>query len=112
MRTLGYDTKEQITGHGFRATARTIIREYLGWDPDVIERHLAHVSKEELGASYDRATFLAQRKVMVQQWVDFLDELGAGKMPKLAENVLWLKRAQPTPAWRSTVARNIPEMVY
>lgn len=93
LRTLGYDTKEQITGHGFRATARTMIREYLGWEPDVIERHLAHVSKEELGASYDRATFLAQRKVMVQQWADFLDELEAGKMPKLADNVLWLKRA-------------------
>jgi hypothetical protein len=70
-----------------------MIREYLGWEPDVIERHLAHVSKEELGASYDRATFLAQRKVMVQQWADFLDELEAGKMPKLADNVLWLKRA-------------------
>jgi len=93
LRTLGYDTQEQITGHGFRATARTMIREYLGWDPEVIERHLAHVSKEEQGGSYDRATFLAQRKEMVQQWADFLDELEAGKMPKLAENVLWLKRA-------------------
>lgn len=93
LRTLGYDTQEQITGHGFRATARTMIREYLGWDPEVIERHLAHVSKEEQGASYDRATFLAQRKEMVQQWADFLDALEANKMPKLAENVLWLKRA-------------------
>lgn len=65
LRTLGYDTKEQITGHGFRATARTMIRECLGWEPDVIERRPAHVSKAELGASYDRATFLAQRKVMV-----------------------------------------------
>ncbi|OWT62031.1 hypothetical protein [Candidimonas nitroreducens] len=58
-----------------------------------VTRHLAHVSKEELGASYDRATFLAQSKMMVQQWTDFLDELEAGKMPKLAENVLWLKQA-------------------
>lgn len=93
LRALGYDTQEQITGHGFRATARTMIREHLGWDPDVIERHLAHVSKEEQGASYDRATFLTQRKEMVQQWADFLDKLEAGKMPKLAENVLWLKQA-------------------
>jgi len=45
LRTLGYDTKEQITGHGFRATTRTMIRECLGWEPEVIERHLAHVSK-------------------------------------------------------------------
>lgn len=79
LRTLGYDTKEQITGHGFRATARTLIRECLGWDKDVIERHLAHVSDEELGGSYDRATFLAQRREMVQAWADLLDDLAAGK---------------------------------
>ena len=91
LRTLGYDTKEQITGHGFRATARTMIREYLGWDRDVIERHLAHVSDEELGGSYDRATFLAQRREMVQLWADFLDELAKGKEPVLADNVRHLK---------------------
>ena len=75
LRTMGYDTKEQITGHGFRATARTMIREYPGWDSDVIERHLAHVSDEELGGSYDRTPLLVQCKTMVQQWADFLDEL-------------------------------------
>lgn len=58
-----------------------MIREYLGWDPDVFERHLAHVSDEELGGCYDRTTFLAQRKTMVQQWADFLDDLEAGKLP-------------------------------
>lgn len=88
LRTMGYDTREDITGHGFRATARTMIREHLGWDPDVIERHLAHVSDEELGGSYDRASFLAQRKEMVQQWADFLDDLEAGKLPVHNENVL------------------------
>ncbi len=51
LRTLGYDTQEQITGHGFRATARTLIRELLGWDREVIERHLVHVCDEELGGS-------------------------------------------------------------
>ena len=81
LRTMGYDTKEQVSGHGFRATARTTIREYLGWDPDVIECHLAHVSDEELSGRYDRAIFLAQRETMVQQWADFLDDLEAGKMP-------------------------------
>lgn len=91
LRTLGYDTKEQITGHGFRATARTMIREYLGWDRDVIERHLAHVSDEELGGSYDRATFLAQRREMVQLWADFLDELAKGKEPILADDVRHLR---------------------
>ncbi|WP_077034710.1 integrase arm-type DNA-binding domain-containing protein [Pelomonas sp. KK5] len=79
LRTLGYDTQEQITGHGFRATARTLIRELLGWDREVIERHLAHVSDEELGGSYDRATHLAQRRKMVQMWADLLDDLADGK---------------------------------
>ena len=79
LRTLGYDTREQITGHGFRATARTLIRELLGWDREVIERHMAHVSDEELGDSYDRATFLDQRHQMIQLWANLLDDLAAGK---------------------------------
>lgn len=80
LRTLGYDTKEQITGHGFRATARTLIRELLGWDREVIERHLAHVSDEELGGSYDRTTHFDQRCRMIQLWADLLDDLAAGKI--------------------------------
>ena len=79
LRTLGYDTQEQITGHGFRATARTLVRELLGWDREVIERHLAHVSDEELGGGYDRATHLEQRRRMVQAWADLLDDLTAGR---------------------------------
>ncbi|KPU96761.1 integrase [Variovorax paradoxus] len=98
LRSMGYDTKEQITGHGFRATARTMIREHLGWDRDVIERHLAHVSDEELGGSYDRATFLVQRKTMVQQWADFLDDLEAGKMPVEEGNVRRFVRPPARPA--------------
>ncbi|RDI29531.1 integrase [Pseudacidovorax intermedius] len=101
LRTMGYDTKEQITGHGFRATARTMIREYLGWDPDVIERHLAHVSDEELGGSYDRTIFLAQRKTMVQQWADFLDDLQVGKMPAQEENVMQFIRPRARHAQRA-----------
>jgi integrase len=93
LRTLGYDTKEQITGHGFRATARTMIREYLGWDKEVIERHLAHISDEELGSSYDRTTFLSQRREMVQLWADWLDTIEAGKFTLNAANVPLLKRA-------------------
>lgn len=78
LRTLGYDTQEQITGHGFRATARTLFRELLGWDKEVIERHLAHVYDEELGGSYDRTTHLAQRRKMIQDWANLLDELECG----------------------------------
>ncbi|MBT9494857.1 MAG: integrase arm-type DNA-binding domain-containing protein [Paucibacter sp.] len=87
LRTLGYDTQEQITGHGFRATARTLIRELLGWDREVIERHLAHVSDEELGGSYDRATHLGQRRKMVQAWADLLDDLTEGKAVEPALHV-------------------------
>lgn len=85
LRTLGYDTREQITGHGFRATARTLVRELLGWDREVIERHLAHVSDEELGGSYDRATHLEQRRRMIQAWADLLDELTLGKEVRPAQ---------------------------
>jgi integrase len=87
LRNLGYSTREQITGHGFRATARTLIRELLGWDREIIERHLAHVSDEELGASYDRATHLGQRRRMVQMWANLLDDLASGKKVKPAADV-------------------------
>ncbi|CAK7047295.1 MAG: Prophage integrase IntA [Kerstersia gyiorum] len=75
LRSLGYNTQDEITGHGFRATARTLIRERLGFDVEVIERHLAHESKEELGSAYDRAQFAEQRRQMVQAWADYLDQL-------------------------------------
>ena len=87
LRTLGYDTREQITGHGFRATARTLIRELLGWDREVIERHLAHVSDEELGGSYDRTTHLDQRRRMIQAWADLLDDLAEGKTRTLSADM-------------------------
>jgi hypothetical protein len=51
----------------------------LGWDKEVIERHLAHVSDEELGGSYDRTTHLEQRRKMIQAWANLLDDLAAGK---------------------------------
>lgn len=79
LRTLGYDTKEQITGHCFRATARTLIRGLLGWDREVFERHLAQVSDEELGDSYDRTTHFEQRRRMIQVWANLLDDLADGK---------------------------------
>jgi integrase len=87
LRTLGYDTKEEITGHGFRATARTLVRELLGWDREVIERHLAHVSDEELGGSYDRTTHLDQRRRMIQAWANLLDDLAAGKPEVISKDL-------------------------
>ena len=87
LRTLGYDTKEEITGHGFRATARALVRELLGWDREVIERHLARVSDEELGGSYDRTTHLEQRRRMVQAWANLLDDLAPGKLEVLSKDL-------------------------
>jgi integrase len=65
LRTIGYSGHE-MTGHGFRATGRTLTLERLGYDKEVIERHLAHGSDEELGDAYDRAQFFDQRRRMSQ----------------------------------------------
>lgn len=78
LKRMGYDTKTQITGHGFRAMARTILHERLKIDPHVIEHQLAHKVPDALGAAYNRTKFIEQRKAMMQQWADYLDELKAG----------------------------------
>lgn len=75
MKRLGIDTKTELTGHGFRAMARTILHERLGFEPDVIEIQLAHKTPGPLGAAYARAKFIDQRKKMMQQWADYLDHL-------------------------------------
>jgi integrase len=78
LRRMGYDTKTKITGHGFRAMARTILHERLNIDPHIIEHQLAHAVPDNLGNAYNRTKFLEQRKAMMQQWADYLDELKAG----------------------------------
>ncbi|HEY8118565.1 MAG TPA: integrase arm-type DNA-binding domain-containing protein [Methylophilaceae bacterium] len=78
LKRMGYDTKTQITGHGFRAMARTILHERLEIDPHIIEHQLAHNVPDALGAAYNRTKFIEQRKTMMQQWADYLDELKAG----------------------------------
>lgn len=78
LRRMGYDTKTEITGHGFRAMARTILHERLNIDPHIIEHQLAHVVPDNLGGAYNRTKFLDQRKTMMQQWADYLDELKTG----------------------------------
>ena len=80
LRRMGYDTKKEITGHGFRAMARTILHERLNIDPHIIEHQLAHRVPDALGAAYNRTKFMEQRKLMMQQWADYLDELKAGAM--------------------------------
>lgn len=78
LKRMGYDTKTQITGHGFRAMARTILHERLNIDPHIIEHQLAHSVPDALGTAYNRTKFIEPRKAMMQQWADYLDELKAG----------------------------------
>lgn len=78
LKRMGYDTKTQITGHGFRAMARTILHERLNIDPHIIEHQLAHKVPDTLGAAYNRTKFIAQRITMMQQWADYLEEIKAG----------------------------------
>ena len=76
LHAMGY--KGRQTWHGFRATGRTLIREELGYDPDVIEAQLAHTGQISHGGAYDRAAFIKARVPMIQQWADYLDKLRAG----------------------------------
>jgi len=78
LRRMGYDTKTEITGHGFRAMARTILHEELQIKPEVIEHQLAHQVPDSLGTAYNRTKFLKERKEMMQLWADYLDALKAG----------------------------------
>jgi integrase len=75
LKRMGYDTQSEITGHGFRAMARTILHERLNIDPHIIEHQLAHKVPDALGSAYNRTKFIEQRKMMMQQWADYLDEL-------------------------------------
>ncbi len=78
LRRMGYDTKTEITGHGFRAMARTILAEELHQKPEVIEHQLAHKVPDTLGTAYNRTKFLKERREMMQLWADYLDKLKTG----------------------------------
>jgi len=75
LRRLGYDTRTEITGHGFRAMARTILHEELEQKPEVIEHQLAHAVPDTLGKACNRTKFLKERRAMMQRWADYLDDL-------------------------------------
>jgi integrase len=74
LRRLGI-SKEEATGHGFRATARTLLDEVLGVRPDFIEHQLAHAVRDPNGRAYNRTAYLPERKKMMQEWADYLDSL-------------------------------------
>lgn len=77
LRYMGYG-KEVMTGHGFRAMARTILDEVLGERPDLIEHQLAHTVRDPLGRAYNRTSHLPARREMMQRWADYLDKLRVG----------------------------------
>ncbi|HGC5726846.1 TPA: tyrosine-type recombinase/integrase [Legionella pneumophila] len=74
LRELGI-SKEELSIHGFRATARTLLDEVMGVRPDFIEHQLGHAVRDPLGRAYNRTKHLAERKKMMQDWADYLDEL-------------------------------------
>ncbi len=77
LRRMGYDTKTEMTGHGFRAMARTILNEELKVDREVIEHQLAHAAPDALGTTYNRTKFIKDRRRMMDLWADYLDKLKA-----------------------------------
>lgn len=95
LRAMGL-AADEVTGHGFRATARTMLHERLGFDPDIIEAQLAHSVRDSLGRAYNRTEFIVQRREMLQAWADYLDQLrtqgAAAAAPKPAS------QAPPRPA--------------
>lgn len=74
LKRMGFDA----TAHGFRASARTMLAERLGFDDRVIEAQLAHSVPDALGRAYNRTEFVAQRAAMMQSWADYMDKLKAG----------------------------------
>lgn len=73
IKCLGYQGR--MTGHGFRALAMSGIKQELGYRHEVVDRQLAHVHKNKIDKAYDRALFLEERKIMMQQWADYIDSL-------------------------------------
>lgn len=78
LRRIGY-SKDEMTAHGFRALARTILDEVLQFRPDFIEHQLAHAVRDPNGRAYNRTAHLAERRKMMQVWADYLDALKVGE---------------------------------
>lgn len=77
LRRMGY-AKDQMTGHGFRSIASTLLNEQ-GWNRDAIERQLAHGERDDVRAAYNYAEYLPERRKMMQAWADFLEKLKEGR---------------------------------
>lgn len=80
---MGMGYQSRMTGHGFRALAMSIIKQELGYRHEVVDRQLAHAPKNRIDAAYDSALLLADRKVMMQEWADYIE--GVSKVLKNKE---------------------------
>jgi integrase len=78
LKRMGYGGK--MTGHGFRSLAMGVIKERLGYRHEVVDRQLSHASGDTYGEAYDRAMFLDERRVMMQQYADYLSAAAGGKV--------------------------------
>jgi len=77
LRRLGY-SKDELTGHGFRSTASTLLNE-LGWKADAVERQLAHAEGNKIRRAYNYAEYMPTRRRMMQAWANYLDALRDGR---------------------------------
>ena len=77
LRRLGFG-KEEVSAHGFRATASTLLNEMGKWHPDAIERQLAHVESSDVRRAYARGTHWDERVKMMRHWSNYLDSLQIG----------------------------------
>jgi integrase len=97
LRRMGFP-RDEMTGHGFRAMARTMLAERLSVDDAVIEAQLAHAVRDSLGRAYNRTEFVDQRRAMMQSWADYLDILRDG-----AKIVSLRKASVASPALTRTI---------
>jgi integrase len=79
LRRMGFE-KDEVSGHGFRAAARTLAAEHLGIEPEVIEAQPAHAVSDPLGRAYNRTKFASQRRELMTKWADYLDRLRSGAL--------------------------------
>lgn len=77
IKRLGY--KGRMTGHGFRALAMGCIKQELGYRHEVVDRQLAHQPKSKIDQAYDRADFMDERRVMMQEWANYIDKISSKK---------------------------------
>lgn len=82
LAAMGY--KGRMTGHGFRALAMSTIKEKLGYRHEVVDRQLAHAPANKVDRAYDRAKFLDERKQMMQDWSDYIDQCAIKGMSNAA----------------------------